>query len=138
MYYVVVAIAGLFGSRRGRRAAARRAPTTPHLLLAPRADPWFKARHKKRRVVQPELVASIARNLPEGGWLFTQTDVLELAEDIRDTIADVPTLRGAAPVARLPLSHLTHARACRRPRTLTHIVSAHSRPHHRHHHAFQT
>lgn len=49
-------------------------------------DPWIKSRHKKRRVVQPDLVASIARHLPLGGWLFFQTDVLELAEDARDTI----------------------------------------------------
>ena len=49
-------------------------------------DPWFKKRHKKRRVVQPDLVASIVRHLPAGGWLFLQTDVLELAEAARDTI----------------------------------------------------
>merc|ERR1712070_462054 len=52
-------------------------------------DPWFKARHKKRRVVQPELVESIVRHLPINGWLFVQTDVLELAEDIRDTVSGV-------------------------------------------------
>jgi len=49
-------------------------------------DPWFKARHKKRRVVQPELVTSILRHLAPGGCLFVQTDVLDLAEDARDTI----------------------------------------------------
>jgi len=38
-------------------------------------------------VVQPALVAAIGRQLPEGGWLFTQTDVRELAEDMRDVIA---------------------------------------------------
>lgn len=52
-------------------------------------DPWFKAKHKKRRVVQPELVASIVAHLPPNGWLFTQTDVLDLAEDMRETIAGV-------------------------------------------------
>lgn len=58
-------------------------------------DPWWKARHKKRRVVQPQLVASIAQHLPEGGWLFIQTDVLELAEDMRETIASAEScLRG--------------------------------------------
>lgn len=50
-------------------------------------DPWFKARHHKRRVVQPGLVASIAAHLPPGGWLFVQSDVLELAESMRDVIA---------------------------------------------------
>ena len=69
-------------------------PAGPDALQLVLADPWFKARHKKRRVVQPGLVESIARNLPDGGWLFTQTDVLDLAEDMRDTIAAVPSLRG--------------------------------------------
>ena len=40
-------------------------------------------------MVQPELVESIVRHLPINGWLFVQTDVLELAEDIRDTISGV-------------------------------------------------
>ena len=43
-------------------------------------DPWFKSKHHKRRVVQPELCQSIARHLTPGGWLFVQTDVLDLAE----------------------------------------------------------
>lgn len=30
-------------------------------------DPHFKARHKKRRVVQPQLVRAIARIMPRGG-----------------------------------------------------------------------
>ncbi|WP_088891809.1 hypothetical protein [Leptolyngbya ohadii] len=30
-------------------------------------DPWFKKRHQKRRVVQPELVAELAEFLPVGG-----------------------------------------------------------------------
>ena len=49
-------------------------------------DPWFKARHKKRRVVQPDLVETIVRHLQPGGWLFVQTDVLDLAQDARATI----------------------------------------------------
>jgi tRNA (guanine-N7-)-methyltransferase len=64
----------------------RAEPHTLHSVSIQFPDPWFKARHKKRRVVQPALVASIARHLPPGGWLFVQTDVLELAEDARDTI----------------------------------------------------
>lgn len=30
-------------------------------------DPHFKARHKKRRVVQPQLVRAVARLMPAGG-----------------------------------------------------------------------
>lgn len=52
-------------------------------------SPWFKSRHKKRRVVQPDLVRTIARHLQPGGWLFVQTDVLDLAEDARETIREI-------------------------------------------------
>jgi len=38
-------------------------------------DPWFKARHHKRRVLQPPLLLALAGALPMGGWLFLQSDV---------------------------------------------------------------
>lgn len=43
-------------------------------------DPWFKRRHRKRRVVQPELLLAIAAALPPDGELFLQSDVLEVIE----------------------------------------------------------
>lgn len=45
-------------------------------------DPWFKNRHAKRRVVQPELVESLSRYLVEGGTVFLQSDVLVVAEEM--------------------------------------------------------
>jgi tRNA (guanine-N7-)-methyltransferase len=47
-------------------------------------DPHFKRRHHKRRVVQPQLVAAIKALVPQGGRVFLQSDVLEVAEDMRD------------------------------------------------------
>lgn len=47
-------------------------------------DPHFKRRHHKRRVVQPQLVSAIKALVPQGGKVFLQTDVLEVAEDMRD------------------------------------------------------
>lgn len=38
-------------------------------------DPWFKKKHHKRRVLQPELLLAIAAALPPGGELFLQSDV---------------------------------------------------------------
>jgi len=38
-------------------------------------DPWFKKRHQKRRVVQPEVVQAIAEFLVPGGEVFLQSDV---------------------------------------------------------------
>eukprot|EP00752_Nemacystus_decipiens_P016305 g14581.t1 len=46
-------------------------------------DPHFKARHYKRRVVQPELVTCIEKHLRPGGTLFMQSDVLDVVEDMR-------------------------------------------------------
>lgn len=38
-------------------------------------DPWFKQRHSKRRVVQSELVVTIAQYLKDDGLVFLQSDV---------------------------------------------------------------
>lgn len=42
-------------------------------------DPWFKARHQKRRVVEPGLLGVIARQLRPGGELHFASDVFEVA-----------------------------------------------------------
>ncbi len=42
-------------------------------------DPWFKQRHRKRRVVQPELVADLAMMMPTGATVFLQSDVEAVA-----------------------------------------------------------
>lgn len=47
-------------------------------------DPWFKRRHQKRRVVQPELVDELAEFLSVGGTVFVQSDVPEVAAEMRD------------------------------------------------------
>ena len=43
-------------------------------------DPWPKARHHKRRIVQPEMVAELARVLKPGGRLRFATDVAGYAD----------------------------------------------------------
>lgn len=53
-------------------------------------DPWFKNRHAKRRVVQPELVESLSRYLVEGGSVFLQSDVLMVAEEMVSLFANNP------------------------------------------------
>ncbi|OMO95186.1 tRNA (guanine-N-7) methyltransferase, partial [Corchorus capsularis] len=51
-------------------------------ILCP--DPHFKKRHHKRRVVQKPLVDSILSSLMPGGKVFIQSDVLEVAVDMRN------------------------------------------------------
>jgi len=45
-------------------------------------DPWFKKKHAKRRMVNPELVETIVRYLAPAGRIFVQTDIEFLAEEM--------------------------------------------------------
>jgi tRNA (guanine-N7-)-methyltransferase len=47
-------------------------------------DPWFKKRQAKRRVVQPELIDSLATYLSDGGAVFLQSDVEAVAVEMCD------------------------------------------------------
>jgi tRNA (guanine-N7-)-methyltransferase len=53
-------------------------------------DPCFKTRHAKRRVVQPELVADIARYLAPGGEVFLQSDLEWVAQEMCDRFTENP------------------------------------------------
>lgn len=50
-------------------------------------DPWFKKRHQKRRVVQPQLVAELAQHMPAGGWVWLQSDVEDVATGMVEQFA---------------------------------------------------
>jgi tRNA (guanine-N7-)-methyltransferase len=47
-------------------------------------DPWFKQRHSKRRVVQPELVQALAKYMVAGGLVFLQSDVESIALEMTE------------------------------------------------------
>ena len=51
-------------------------------------DPWFKKKHNKRRVVQPDLVKILVDYLADGGEVFLQSDIQEVAIEMRDRFAD--------------------------------------------------
>jgi tRNA (guanine-N7-)-methyltransferase len=53
-------------------------------------DPWFKKRHQKRRVVQPSLVEALAIQTRPGSFLFIQSDVLDVATQMREVIEAHP------------------------------------------------
>ena len=53
-------------------------------------DPWFKNRHAKRRVAQPELVDSLSNHLIEGGTIFLQSDVELVALEMVNVFANHP------------------------------------------------
>ena len=41
-------------------------------------DPWFKKRHHKRRVIQPEFINMLANLMQKGTLIFIKTDVKDL------------------------------------------------------------
>lgn len=45
-------------------------------------DPWFKKKHAKRRMVNEEMIDTIARRLAPGGRVFVQTDIEFLADEM--------------------------------------------------------
>lgn len=56
-------------------------------------DPWHKARHNKRRLVQSEFVAMIARKLGIGGMFHLATDWAPYAEHMFDVMEAAPGFR---------------------------------------------
>jgi tRNA (guanine-N7-)-methyltransferase len=56
-------------------------------------DPWPKARHHKRRLLQPATVALLADRLVPGGILHAATDHAEYAEQIGEVGDAEPALR---------------------------------------------
>lgn len=68
-------------------------------------DPWPKARHHKRRLLQPDTVAMIADRLRPGGVLHAATDHAGYAEQIAEVGDAEPRLRRVSPHADLlPIS----------------------------------
>lgn len=55
-------------------------------------DPWFKKKHNKRRVVQPDLVTALVDCVSDGGKIFIQSDIEEVAIEMRDRFAASPLL----------------------------------------------
>jgi tRNA (guanine-N7-)-methyltransferase len=58
-------------------------------------DPWWKKRHRKRRVFTPEFAAACARALRPGGMLYVVTDVEEYFGVITQLVAKVPAFHPA-------------------------------------------
>jgi len=50
-------------------------------------DPWFKKRHHKRRVIQPEFINFLSNSLQKGTLIFIKTDVKDLFDYMDCTIS---------------------------------------------------
>jgi tRNA (guanine-N7-)-methyltransferase len=66
------------------------APGTLQRVTIQFPDPWFKNRHAKRRLLQPQLVAELATYLARDGMVFLQSDIEGLLLEMRDRFAMHP------------------------------------------------
>ena len=51
-------------------------------------DPWFKKKHHKRRVIQPELINLLSNSMKRGSLIFIKTDVRDLFDHMELTISE--------------------------------------------------
>lgn len=63
-------------------------PNSLELVMIQFPDPWFKKKHHKRRVVQPQIVEILAKYLKPDGQIFIQSDIKELAEEMCQTFLE--------------------------------------------------
>ena len=50
-------------------------------------DPWFKKKHYKRRVIQPDFINILSNSLQKGSLIFIKTDVKDLFDYMDCTIS---------------------------------------------------
>jgi tRNA (guanine-N7-)-methyltransferase len=68
-------------------------------------DPWWKARHKKRRVMNEAFLRDVERTLLPAGRLHFWTDVEEYFQTTLELIPTCTRLIGPLPVAEQPAEH---------------------------------
>jgi tRNA (guanine-N7-)-methyltransferase len=68
-------------------------------------DPWWKKRHKKRRVMRESLLSDLQRTLLPGGSLHFWSDVEEYFQTALALLAAHTTLLGPLPVPEEPAQH---------------------------------
>jgi tRNA (guanine-N7-)-methyltransferase len=68
-------------------------------------DPWWKKRHKKRRVMNEGFLGDVERTLIAGGRLHFWTDVEEYFQSTLALIATATSLEGPLAVAERPAEH---------------------------------
>lgn len=68
-------------------------------------DPWWKKRHKKRRVMNEQFLRDVERTLAPGGKLHFWTDVEEYFQTALELIQDTVSLQGPLAVEERPAEH---------------------------------
>jgi tRNA (guanine-N7-)-methyltransferase len=68
-------------------------------------DPWWKKRHRKRRVMRESFLRDVERTLRSGGSLHFWTDVEEYFQTTLELLPTCTTLEGPLPVPETPAEH---------------------------------
>jgi len=68
-------------------------------------DPWWKKRHRRRRVMRESFLRDVERTLQAGGSLHFWTDVEEYFQTSVELLAAHTTLLGPLPVPETPAEH---------------------------------
>ena len=59
-------------------------------------DPWHKARHNKRRLIQAPFIAQLVQKLKPGGYIHVATDWQDYAEQVLRVLSGEPMLENTA------------------------------------------
>jgi tRNA (guanine-N7-)-methyltransferase len=59
-------------------------------------DPWHKARHNKRRLIQAPFIAQLAQKIKPGGYIHVATDWQDYAEQVLAVLSAEPLLENTA------------------------------------------
>jgi len=68
-------------------------------------DPWWKKRHKRRRVMRDSFLRNVERTLRPGGSLHFWTDVEEYYRTALELLSTQTALVGPLPAPELPAEH---------------------------------
>ncbi len=59
-------------------------------------DPWHKARHNKRRLIQAPFIAQLVQRIKPGGYIHVATDWQNYAEQVLEVLGAEPMLENTA------------------------------------------
>ena len=59
-------------------------------------DPWHKARHNKRRLIQTPFIAQLVQKIKPGGYIHVATDWQDYAEQVLAVLSAEPLLENTA------------------------------------------
>lgn len=68
------------------------APSSVTSIFLNFPDPWWKAKHKKRRIISDAFAGLLASRLVPGGMILVQTDVASLLEELLARLEAQPEL----------------------------------------------